>query len=109
MNQGADPERAPVPERGPVGFERAVLLGVALDPAPRIERAVVANGGKSPFDNAEAVVEDPLADPGTQRSPDQALERRAVEGLEVGQFRHLPDAFDSPEVRVIDGAEFWLH
>src|SRR5271166_2098906 len=104
VDQCADPDRAAGAEHDPVGLERAVLLRVALDLAARVERAAVPDGDERPFRQEAAVIVDPPADLHSQAAPDQVLERRAVEYVQVGHFRHLPQAFVPPEVRVVDGA-----
>src|SRR5580704_2640780 len=81
---------------------------MALDLAAEIERAVVPDGGESPLGQGAAVVEDPLADPDTQRPPDKVLERGAVEHMEVRLRGHLPQPLDPPEIRVVDRAVFRL-
>src|SRR6266850_1826141 len=108
MDERANPDRAAGTNRGAVGFERAVLLRVALDFAEYIEHTVVPDGGESPLRDVDAVVEDPPADPNTHQPPDHVLERGAVEGVDVFQCRHLPQAFVQPEVRVVDGADCGL-
>src|SRR5207245_1380456 len=105
MDERANPDRAAGTNRGAVGFERAVLLRVALDFAEYIEHTVVPEGGESPLRDVDAVVEDPPADPNTHQPPDHVLERGAVEGVDVLQCRHLPQALVQPEVRVVDGAD----
>ena len=79
VHEGTDAEGAAGTEDGAVGLERAVLLGVALDHAAGVERAVVADGGERPLGQEAAVVEDPAADPDTQQPPQHVLERGAVE------------------------------
>src|SRR5438105_6631231 len=105
MDERANPDRAAGTNRGAVGFERAVPLRVALDFAEYIEHTVVSDGGESPLPDVDAVVEAPPADPNTHQPPDHDLERGAVEGVDVLQCRHLPQALVQPEVRVVDGAD----
>jgi hypothetical protein len=83
VDERADPKGAAGTDRAAVGLERAVLLRVALDFAPRIERAVVPDGDKRSLREDATVVEDPAPDPDTQHPPDHILERGAVEDLEV--------------------------
>src|SRR6266702_7722234 len=104
MDHCADPEGAAGTDRGAVGFERAVFLRVALDLGSRIERAVVADRDQGPLGQVAAVVEDPLADLDPQPAPDQALERGAVEQVQVRLAGYLPEAFVPPGVRVVDRA-----
>jgi hypothetical protein len=73
----ANADRAAGTNSGSVGFESAVLLRVALDLAPLIEDAVVADGGESPLRDVDAVVENPPANPHTRQPPDHVLERGA--------------------------------
>src|ERR1700685_1950708 len=79
MDEGDAPDAASGPDNGAVGFEGAVLEGMALDDAPGGEGGVAAHAGQAPLDDRAAVVEDPAADPHAKQPPDDALERRAVE------------------------------
>src|SRR2546421_5847579 len=108
MDDCANPERAAGTKRASVGFERAVLFRVALDLAACIEHAVVPDCGESPLRDVDAVVENPPADPNAHQPPDHVLERGAVEGAEILQCSHLPQALVKPEVRVVDGADCGL-
>src|SRR5258708_38401104 len=105
MDERANPDRAAGAKRASVGFERAVLLRVALDLAACIEHAVIADRGESPLADVHDVVENPPADPNTHQPPDHVFERRAVEGAEILQSRHLPEALVQPDLRVVDGAD----
>src|SRR5437899_10108963 len=81
---------------------------MALDLAPLIEDAVVPDGGESPLRDLDAVVENPPTDPNTHQPPDHVLERGTVEGVEILQCRHLPEALVQPVVRVVDRANCGL-
>src|SRR5207249_2781503 len=63
VDQCPDPDRAAGTKRGSVGFERGVLLRVALDGAACIEHAIVSDGGERALRYVGAVVENPPADP----------------------------------------------
>src|SRR2546423_15492035 len=104
MDERANPDRAAGTNRGAVGFERAVLLRVALDFAEYIEHTVVSDGGESPLRDVDAVVEDPPADPNTHQPPDHVLEGGAVENVEIVNRMHFPKALNLPESGVVDGA-----
>src|SRR5215469_14655401 len=104
MDKPADPDDAAVADRGPVGLERAVLLRVALNHGSDVERDLVADADQAPLGEMAAVVEDPLAHLGAQPAPDQALERRAVEHVDVPVGRYLPQALVPPEIRVVNRA-----
>src|SRR5262249_16144372 len=99
----AHPDRAAGANRGSVAFESAVLLRVALDLAPVIEDRLIADGGESRLGDVRAVVEDPPADPNTHQPPEQVLERRAIESVQVVNRMHLPNPLSPPEIGVVDG------
>ena len=100
VNEGTHSERAAGTDRGDVGLEGSILLRVGLDPAPRVEGAVVADDDKRPLRHPEAVIEDPAADPDTEQTPEQGLERGSVEDLDNPRpCRHLPESFVAPKRR----------
>src|SRR5450631_314866 len=104
MDHRTDPDGATGADRGPVGLERAILLGMALDLGSGVERDVVADDRQAPLGEVAAIVEDPLAHRGAEPAPDHVLERRAVEHAHVELGRYLPQAFVPPEIRVVYGA-----
>jgi hypothetical protein len=104
VDEGTDAERAAGANRGSVAFERAVLLRMALDLAPVVEDRVVSDRGERRVGDVGAVVEHPPADPHAHQPPEHALERRAVERVEIVNRMHLPQPLGQPEIRVVDGA-----
>src|SRR6266540_3793399 len=100
----ANPDRAASANRRSVAFESAVLLRVALDLAPVIEDRLIPDGGERRLGDVRAVVEDPPADPNTHQLPEQVLERRAIESVQVVNRMHLPNALRTPEIGMVDGA-----
>ena len=110
VDEGTHSERAAGTDRGDVGLEGSILLRVGLDPAPRVEGAVVTDDDKRPLRHPEAVIEDPAADPDTEQTPEQGLERGSVEDLDNPRpCRHLPESFVAPKTPVIDRTEQWSH
>src|SRR5437667_6267540 len=101
----ANPDRAASANRRSVAFESAVLLRVALDLAPIIENRLIPDGGERRLGDVRAVVEDPPADPNTHQPPEQVLEGRAIEKVQVVNRMHLPDALRIPEIGMVDGAD----
>src|SRR5881409_2279621 len=100
----ANPDRAASANRRSVAFESAVFLRVALDLAPVIEDRLIPDGGERRLGDVRAVVEDPPADPNTHQPPEQVLEGRAIEGVQVVNRMHLPNALSTPEIGMVDGA-----
>src|SRR5277367_6719406 len=56
VDEGGAPDAASGPEDDVIGFEGAVLQGMALDDAPGGERAVAAQADQAPLDDRAAVV-----------------------------------------------------
>src|SRR5206468_2757728 len=100
----ANPDRAASANRRSVAFESAVLLRVALDLAPVIKDRLIPDGGESRLGDVRAVVEDPPADPNTHQPPEQVLEGRAIESVQVVNRMHLPNPLSPPEIGVVNGA-----
>src|SRR5262245_45864913 len=99
------PDRAARANRGPVAFERAVLQRMALDLAPEVEDGLVTDGGERRVFEGGTAVEDPPADPHAHQPVEHALERRAIERVEIVNRMHLPQALGRPEIRVVDGTD----
>jgi len=57
VDEGSDANGAARTDSAPVRLKGAILLRVALDFAPRIERAVIADGDQGPLGEVAAVVE----------------------------------------------------
>src|SRR5262249_39783473 len=105
VDERADADRAAGTDAGAVGLEGAVFLRVALDLAPQIEDTLIPDGSESRVGDVDAVVEHPLADLNTHESPEQVLERRPVEKVEIIDRIYLPNALDLPEAGVVHGAD----
>ena len=77
---------------------------MALDLAPVIEDRLIPDGGESRLGDVRAVVEGPPADLNAHQPPEQVLERRAIESVQVVNRMHLPNPFSPPEIGMVDGA-----
>ncbi|GAA3030798.1 hypothetical protein GCM10020000_04490 [Streptomyces olivoverticillatus] len=70
VDEGAGADGAVVADGDVAGLEDAVLQGVGLEGAARVEGAVVADAGEGALDDAASVVEDPAADAYAEQAPD---------------------------------------
>src|SRR6266699_3125075 len=100
----ANPDRAASANRRSIAFESAVLLRVALDLAPVIEDRLIPDGGKSRLEDVRAGFVDSSAGLNTHQPPQQVLNRRAIESVQVVNRMHLPNPLGPPEIGVVDGA-----
>src|SRR5262249_55097188 len=97
-------DSAAAANRGLLAFESAVFLRMALDLAPVIEDRLIADRGECWLGDVPPVIEDPPAHPNTHQPPEQVLERRAIESVQVVNRMHLPNPFSPPEIGVVHGA-----
>ena len=98
-------ERAARADRGGVGLERIVLLGVALDVRPGIEDHVVPDGDDVLLGHARPVVEQALAHTDPDEPPQEGLEGCAVhQPVHVGPGAQFEEALGAPEVDLVDRA-----
>src|SRR5213593_4653607 len=78
---------------------------MALDLATVVEDRLVPDRGERRVGDVGAVVEDPPADPRAHQPPENVLERRAVERVEIVNRIHLKQALGRPEIWVVDGTD----
>src|SRR5215467_2403305 len=70
MDEGANSDRAAGANLGSTRLESAILLRLALDQGLVIENTLVPDAGQHRLGDVDAVVEDPLAHPDADQSPE---------------------------------------